>query len=130
MPSEHLQNSQATPLEMHLVFSDAEKHVLVVGRWVDYGNVNTSLAPIFSELPQTTTDHLAVDNFNLNTLLPTSNMESFRYTGSLTTPPFSEGVSWVNLAEPLFYMSAARFMPFKNSFQMVMRVQCSHSMGE
>ena len=46
-PSEHLQNSQATPLEMHLVFRDADKHILVVGRWVNYGNVNTSLAPIF-----------------------------------------------------------------------------------
>jgi carbonic anhydrase len=114
-PSEHLQNSQATPLEMHLVFTDADKHILVVGRWINYGNVNASLAPIFSDLPQNTTDHLAVDNFNLNTLLPTSNMESFRYTGSLTTPPFSEGVSWINLAESL-NMSAGQVQAFQKLF--------------
>lgn len=100
---------------MHLVFSDADKHVLVVGRWVNYGNVNTSLAPIFSDLPQTTADHLAVNSFDLNTLLPMSNMESFRYTGSLTTPPFSEGVSWINLAEPL-YMSAGQVQAFQKLF--------------
>jgi carbonic anhydrase len=114
-PSEHLENSKATPLEMHLVFSDADKHILVVGRWINYGDVNTSLAPIFSHLPQTTADHLAVNSFNLNTLLPTSNMESFRYTGSLTTPPFTEGVSWINLAEPLT-MSAGQVQAFQKLF--------------
>jgi carbonic anhydrase len=114
-PSEHLENSQATPLEMHLVFSDAAKHILVVGRWVNYGDVNTSLAPIFSDLPQTTSDHLAINSFNLNSLLPASNMDSFRYDGSLTTPPFSEGVSWINLAEPL-YMSAGQVQAFQKLF--------------
>ena len=113
-PSEHLQNSQATPLEMHLVMADAANHILVVGRWVNYGAVNTSLAPIFSDLPTNTTDHLTVDNFNLNTLLP-SNLDSFRYTGSLTTPPFTEGVKWIDLAQPLF-MSAGQVQAFQTLF--------------
>lgn len=113
-PSEHLQNSQATPLEMHLVMTDAAKNILVVGRWVNYGAVNTSLAPIFSDLPQNTTDHLAVNNFNLNTLLP-SNLDSFRYTGSLTTPPFTEGVKWIDLAQPLT-MSAGQVQAFQKLF--------------
>ena len=113
-PSEHLENSQATPLEMHLVMTDAAKNILVVGRWVNYGAVNTSLAPIFSDLPTNTTDHLTVDNFNLNTLLP-SNLDSFRYTGSLTTPPFTEGVKWIDLAQPLF-MSAGQVQAFQTLF--------------
>ena len=32
-------------------------------------------------------------DFNLNSILPT-NLQSFRYSGSLTTPPFTEGVTW------------------------------------
>ncbi|SFW21388.1 carbonic anhydrase family protein [Nitrosovibrio sp. Nv17] len=114
-PSEHLENSQATPLEMHLVFSDAADHLLVVGRWINYGATNVSLDPIFSQLPQTIDDHLAVNAFDLNTLLPADNLQSFRYTGSLTTPPFSEGVAWINLADPL-YMSPGQIQEFQNLF--------------
>jgi len=100
-PSEHFKNGTVTPMEMHLVFSDAVNNLLVVGRWVEQGNFNNSaLDPIFSHLPQTNADTLHIDHFNLNTLLP-DNLESFRYSGSLTTPPFSEGVSWVELAQPL-----------------------------
>lgn len=113
-PSEHLENSHATPLELHLVFSDANKNLLVVGRWINYGDTNTALAPIFSNLPQTTTDHLAINSFNLNSLIP-DNQESFRYTGSLTTPPFSEGVKWIDLAQPLD-MSASQVQAFQHLF--------------
>ena len=113
-PSEHLLNGQATPMEMHLVFSDDADNLLVVGRWVQEGAFNTALDPIFSHLPQTTADTLHVDHFNLNTLLP-GNLESFRYSGSLTTPPFSEGVTWIDLAQPLD-MSAAQINAFSSLF--------------
>jgi carbonic anhydrase len=89
---------------------------LVVGRWINYSSAdNAALAPIFSHLPQTTTDHLAVNSFNLNDLLPASNMDSFRYTGSLTTPPFTEGVTWINLADPM-YMSQSQVQAFQTLF--------------
>ncbi|SFH15836.1 carbonic anhydrase [Nitrosospira sp. Nsp14] len=101
-PAEHLLNGVVAPMEMHLVFSDpSSSNLLVVGRWINESNsANTALDPIFSHLPQTTSDTLNIDHFNLNTLLP-ANLESFRYPGSLTTPPFSENVSWINLAQPL-----------------------------
>ena len=113
-PSEHLLNGQATPMEMHLVFSDDADNLLVVGRWVQEDTFNTALNPIFSHLPQTTADTLHVDHFNLNTLLP-GNLESFRYSGSLTTPPFSEGVTWIDLAQPLD-MSATQINAFSSLF--------------
>ncbi|MGH8762297.1 MAG: carbonic anhydrase family protein [Nitrosospira sp.] len=99
-PSEHLLNGHASDMEMHLVFSDPHDHLLVVSRWIEEGAFNSALDPIFSHLPQTTTEQLNIDSFNLNTLLP-GNLESFRYTGSLTTPPFTEGVNWIQLAQPL-----------------------------
>jgi carbonic anhydrase len=101
-PAEHLLNGVAAPMEMHLVFSDpTSSNLLVVGRWInETANDNSALAPIFANLPLTTTDHTTADHFDLNALLP-ANLESFRYPGSLTTPPFSENVSWVDLAQPL-----------------------------
>jgi carbonic anhydrase len=113
-PAENLENGFKFPMEMHLVFADANNNLLVVGRWVEAGAFNAALDPIFSHLPQTTTDTLTVDHFNLNALIP-SNLESFRYDGSLTTPPFSEGVKWVDLAQPLD-MSAAQINAFSSLF--------------
>jgi carbonic anhydrase len=113
-PAEHLENGYKFPMEMHLVFSDAKDNLLVVGRWVEEGSFNKALNPIFSNLPHSVTDTLTVDHFNLNALIP-DNLNSFRYDGSLTTPPFSEGVKWVDLAEPL-EMSAAQINAYSSLF--------------
>ncbi|ODT62597.1 MAG: carbonate dehydratase [Nitrosomonadales bacterium SCN 54-20] len=114
-PSEHLINGRASPMEMHLVFSDAANNLLVVGRDIEQGLFkNQALAPIFSDLPQTTEETLNIEHFNLNNLVP-NYLGSFRYSGSLTTPPFTEGVSWVELASPL-YLSGSQIDAFKSLF--------------
>lgn len=113
-PSEDLLNGKTFPMEMHLVFSDSNNDLLVVGRWVEEGAFNSAMDPIFSHIPQTTDDTLHIDHFNLNTLLP-ENLASFRYTGSLTTPPFSENVRWVDLYEPM-YMSHDQIDAFSSMF--------------
>jgi carbonic anhydrase len=113
-PSEHLLNGVASPMEMHLVFSDSNNDLLVVGRWVQAGTFNSDLDPIFSHIPQNTSETLHIDHFNLNTLIP-ANLESFRYSGSLTTPDFDEGVSWVMLSQPLF-MSSEQINAFSSLF--------------
>ena len=109
-PAEHLLKGVAAPMEMHLVFSDpSSSNLLVVGRWIDVSSANSALDPIFSHLPQTTSDTLNIDHFNLNTLLP-ANLESFRYPGSLTTPPFSENVSWIRFGTAARVYPKARLM--------------------
>jgi carbonic anhydrase len=113
-PSEHLLDSTRFPMEMHLVFSDSNNDLLVVGRWVQAGAFNSDLDPIFSNIPQNTSETLHIDHFNLNTLIP-ANLESFRYSGSLTTPDFDEGVSWVMLSQPLF-MSSEQINAFSSLF--------------
>ena len=56
--------------------------------------------PIFSALPPTeASPHLTLAGFDLGALLP-SDLSSFRYTGSLTTSPYTEGVSWNLLSSP------------------------------
>jgi carbonic anhydrase len=117
-PAENLVNGHTYPMEMHMVFKDASSHLLVVGRWVDAADAShpaqTSLDPIFSDLPQNVDQTHVFSHFNLNTLLP-SDMGSFRYDGSLTTPNFDEGVKWVDLAQPL-YMSEANINAYSSLF--------------
>lgn len=113
-PSEHLLDGTRFPMEMHLVFSDNNNDLLVVGRWIQAGAFNGSLDPIFSHIPQNTSEILHIDHFNLNALIPT-NLESFRYSGSLTTPDFDEGVSWIMLSQPLF-MSSEQINAFSSLF--------------
>ncbi len=113
-PAETLENGHRYPMEMHLVFSDAQNNIFVVGRWIEQGSSNAALAPIFNDLPQNSTQTHVFNHFDLNTLLPT-NLESFRYDGSLTTPPYSEGVKWVDLAQPL-QMSAAEINAYSSLF--------------
>ena len=113
-PAEHLENGKVFPMEMHMVFEDPSKNILVVGRWVEEGASNAALEPIFSDLPKTTTQTHVFNHFDLNALLP-SNLESFRYDGSLTTPDFNEGVKWIDLAQPL-QMSAAEINAYSSLF--------------
>lgn len=116
-PGEHPLNGQRSTMEMHMVFADAANanNLLVVGRWINQGSFNSALDPIFSNLPQTSADHLTVNSFDLNSLLPT-NLESFRYTGSLPGTS-AEDVKWINLAQPL-EMSTAQIQNFQELFPM------------
>ncbi len=94
--SEHRFFGLTFPMEMHLVHTNAAGQLLVVGVWFVPGQRNRELAKVFDRLPAVQGNSTAVASFNLNTLIPRSR-QSFRYNGSLTTPPFTEGVKWVVL---------------------------------
>jgi len=87
---------------------------LVVGRFLETGSFNPLIDSIFSNLPTTTGSTFDLASFDLTELLP-SDLSSYRYTGSLTTPPFTGGVAWVVLAEPL-QLSAAQIDQFRSLF--------------
>jgi len=98
--SEHEINGVATPMEIHLVHRDLAGNLLVVGRQIIEGAENALLAPIFSSLPAVGSNGSLLNSFDLAGLIP-STLTSFRYSGSLTTAPYTEGVSWVVLSDPL-----------------------------
>ncbi len=84
----------------------------MLGVLINEGAHNAAFDPVWAELPdevgeETHLEHVAV---NVDDLLP-SNRSTYRYMGSLTTPPCSEGVSWFVAVEPI-ELSAAQIGQF------------------
>jgi carbonic anhydrase len=99
-PSEHEVEGRKTPLEMHLVHSRADGALLVVAVFIERGRANRALGPLFRALPGAPGAKRDVANARLRDLLPARH-RSFRYSGSLTTPPFTEPVRFIVFADPL-----------------------------
>jgi carbonic anhydrase len=100
-PSEHEIEGEKTPLEMHLVHRRADTGaLLVLGVFMERGENNRALDPMFRELPDEEGKEREVSGVRLRALLP-DERESFRYSGSLTTPEFDEGVTWIVFAESI-----------------------------
>jgi carbonic anhydrase len=112
-PSEHTVKGQHHPMEMHLVHKSADNKLAVIGVFIDEGAHNAAFDPIWSNLPDTKGEEVHVENVmvDVNQLLPAS-MESYRYDGSLTTPPCSEGVKWIVMTTPI-QMSAEQINAFR-----------------
>lgn len=98
-PSEHRVAGEEFPMEMHLVHQGPGGSLLVVGIFLREGHRHGELEKVFADLPDEG-ETTSVAGFKLSRLLP-GDRRSLRYRGSLTTPPFTEGVSWVVLADPL-----------------------------
>ncbi|QGT78233.1 hypothetical protein GM160_04575 [Guyparkeria halophila] len=113
-PSEHTIDGRRFPLEAHLVHADDEGNLAVVAVLFETGDANDALAPIVANLPQASGEEVELQTaFDATALLPIK-PEHYRYNGSLTTPPCSEGVRWVVMQEtrPL---SAAQVQAFEEA---------------
>ncbi|WP_424187538.1 carbonic anhydrase family protein [Actinokineospora sp. G85] len=95
-PSEHTFEGVHTPLEMHLVHRSAAGEYLVIGVPLVVGAPSTADTVLAQLAPECgPSQHL--DDVDLDSLLP-PNRATLRYTGSLTTSPFDEGVRWFLMA--------------------------------
>jgi len=100
-PSEHTFEGQGTDMELHLVHKSAAGVNAVVGVKVVRGPSSGALARIFAQLPNDLdVHHSLAAPFNPDHFLP-ENRSHYRYEGSLTTPPCSEGVRWLVLKDPI-----------------------------
>jgi carbonic anhydrase len=105
-PSEHRVAGRQADAELHLVHRSAAGALAVVGVLLNEGDENPALAPVWDNLPaQPGPAQTFEQQVDAEALLPASRT-TFRYPGSLTTPPCSEGVSWLLMTDPITLSSA------------------------
>ncbi len=112
IPSENTLNGNHFEMEGHLVHQNEAGELAVLALLIEEGEGNSVLAEAFSSIPSENNKEDL--NIKLGSLLP-QDLSTFRYSGSLTTPPCSEGVSWVVLEEPI-ELSEQQIGAFSESF--------------
>jgi carbonic anhydrase len=101
-PSEEVIDGKRFPMDAHLVHRDAQGHLAVVAIPLTLGSANALIETLWRNLPPEkgkTKINIAA-KLNVSELLPPT-LGYFAYTGSLTTPPCSEGVRWLILKKPM-----------------------------
>lgn len=100
-PSEEQIGGKHAAMVAHFVHKDEEGRLGVVGVMLQPGKTNPHFAPVFDHLPRPG-ETISVEGLQLDlaALLP-SNLAYYRFAGSLTTPPCSEGVQWMVLKQPV-----------------------------
>ena len=102
-PSEHTIDGEALDLELTLVHRNTDGELAAVALLFRAGQENPVLAPIVEHAPAEESEKAArvPDAFlDLGKLL-TRDGAYFRYPGSLTSPPCTEGVTWFVMATVL-----------------------------
>ena len=112
-PSEHTVAGDLSDMEMHLVHKSEDGTLAVIGALIKSGGINTAFNSFWEYLPSATGESKQIESVILNAydLLP-SRKHTYRYIGSLTTPPCSEGVKWFVLTTPI-EMSESQIAAFK-----------------
>ena len=100
-PSENQINGTSFPMEAHFVHADSDGNLAVIALMFEEGASHPVIAALWKQLPEhegdTYTLEVSVDPL---ALLP-QETDYYRFNGSLTTPPCSEGVWWLVMKHPV-----------------------------
>ncbi|MBK5960096.1 carbonate dehydratase [Rhodoplanes elegans] len=110
-PSEHTVGGKSFPMEVHFVHQNDAGGLAVVGVLMAEGAANSAFSHVVAGMPQHEGPPVPVSGswpwktatapgMDPNAFLP-KGRSYYRYTGSLTTPPCSETVEWLLMAEPV-----------------------------
>ncbi|MBF0345498.1 MAG: carbonic anhydrase family protein [Nitrospirae bacterium] len=101
-PSEHEVGGALYDMEVHLVHKNEKGELAVVGVLMKEGKEHKLVKDVWSNLPDKVGQEKVVDGVKINAadFLPTD-LTLYQYSGSLTTPPCSEKVSWNVLKAPI-----------------------------
>ena len=100
-PSENIIDGISYAMEAHLVHADKDGNLAVIAVMFVEGDENKTLAKAWPYLPKNAGDKRALSPpVTAEDLLPV-NRDYYRFNGSLTTPPCSEGVLWLVMKQPV-----------------------------
>jgi carbonic anhydrase len=115
--SEHAIGGAHEPMEIHFVHRNAQGGLAVIGVLLKAGAENAAYAPVLQNLPahESQPAPVAGATVDASKLLP-AQRDYWRYNGSLTTPPCSEGVKWLVMHTPV-ELSDAQIAAFTTIFK-------------
>lgn len=100
-PSENLIEGKSFAMEAHLVHADKDGNLAVIAVMYDEGEAQQLIALLWEQMPEKAGEHKDLSgDVNAMGLLP-EDKDYYRFNGSLTTPPCSEGVWWLVMKQPL-----------------------------
>lgn len=100
-PSENQLDGKSYPLEAHLVHASGEGDLAVVAVMFEEGAANEGLKQDWFQMPQQAGEENELSSsLSAEAILP-SDRDYYRFNGSLTTPPCTEGVRWLVMKQPI-----------------------------
>jgi carbonic anhydrase len=101
-PSEHLVQGAPLDMELHLVHQSSDGELAVVGVFFRMGVAHPTIRILWDNLPDQAGDEFQSEELTIDPLdLVPAQSSVYTYTGSLTTPPYTEGVQWILFNDPL-----------------------------
>jgi carbonic anhydrase len=115
--SEHTVDGAPGAMEVHLVHIAADGAIAVIGVLFRTGAANTAIDVLWNAVPETPrTSRAPAGSFDLRGLLPPTTSPYYTYSGSLTTAPFSDRLTWI-VFKPTLMMSAAQVSRYAAVFE-------------
>jgi len=112
-PSENVVDGVSYPMEMHIVHANTAGELTVIAVFIREGKANETFAAIINNAPLHEGEYISEKLINVDALLPEGIENVFNFTGSLTTPPCSEGVNWLVMKNSITF-SAEQIKAFEN----------------
>ena len=100
-PSENQIDGVSYPMEAHLVHSNSKGALAVVSVMFEMGEDNMVLNKLLRNLPEKKGDKHELKSVILGYDILPEIKDYYRFNGSLTTPPCTEGVKWFVLKTPV-----------------------------
>lgn len=113
-PSEHYIDGSPYPMEVHFVHKAADGTLGVLGVMMELGEENAAISKIWDAMPATSGASAGHVSISGSDILP-SDLAYYKYEGSLTTPPCSEGVQW-HVAKKAIQISEDQLRAFQAVF--------------
>lgn len=112
VPGEHLVRNRTYAMEAHLVHQNTAGEFAVIGALYDCGKPDPLVSILWENLSPNQGEEQTHPDVIINPLklIPTES-PYYSYTGSLTTPPYTEGVRWILFPKP-HSVSTSQMEPF------------------